>query len=1232
VIAIVLLFGMVILGAGLVLFFGTSLMTSIQEQTQHSVAVDEGVVTHATLEEVSTADSPRELPEELEGIDRRVEDGGTITIEAFNDTHPDTPFSENVTIDMGAIIYDSPDGEVIYEGGALWERRGSGLTIERPPAITFNQSQGDSQVTIRTVELGDGVTAGTARPDRTARRQHMANVTSMIENARDAGYSNLRLNVTSPYADAWEQYFRNEGMTIEETTDDSVSVAMDGAIGSPAPDSLKFESIDGPTVVRQTPPSHFDASVELTNERSTVTTVDVNITIEGNEVWTRTEDIDPDATETISATSVETWATMDNPGGDVTLPDGLHDYTINVVDSSTGETYSSEGEFYKVDSSTVELTDIDHDDPVASAPDDETTVYGTVRNTDTTDRDATVHLEILSGGTTLATESKTIDDIGPNGGTGTVEFDLSGLGHDSTYTYRLTGPSGTILDDTFTVPPGGGATGASVVVTDVNAPATYVPSGSDFELEVDLHSDTPGDDQSNVTLDVLGGPSDTEIDAAAPENSNNTVTMSVDTSSLAVGQVHDYELDVPGANYTETGSFFVTPSSGDAITTDATATVTGTNATVDAMLVNNGSTDETVTVTLDVQEAAGPFSDSFQQTGVTVAAGGGTTNVSFDLSNVGPATYDYSVSPSTGAGDSGSFEITSGGYSGAPVIVTNVSTPTNYVEQGDDFQVDVDLQAPGAPPTESTDVILDVDDAPSDLQNVGSIGPGNTTVSLAVGTGGLDAGELHEYDLEVPGANYTASGSFYVGVSGSAGISSASASATNDTMTISTTLANDGFTNASGPFQFELLDDDGDPLGINATEDDVTLQSGQNSTIDLELNASSLSGTFNWSVSWNGDSAGGQVVTGGDGFSGGGSGVGTSGAGEGTVTVLGTEISAEDQCDENYWVSDDCDMYKLWAPTSAATILDGDISQTHQFQNPSGHTLVDPMNLNTYDTQEETYSWSWEQEAGESVNLTVRSRYWSAGYDYVNQRTVGGQTWYDYQNEDWVDYFGNLDEPSRRVDASAGENPERVQVLTDGDQVPEVSGVLPDQRNAAEILNQGAADRIDPATNTLDLGPNEAVFLFEMTFSETDDDVPDNYTGDMWEYALNNDVNDPDYNDVIAIVEFQGVDLGNVDPQLAVTDGGSGLSITIPPGDAAANGSSAGVGDVDTNSSTSGGSSPSSPSGDTPGGGGGPGVGPIDSDTSTGGGADPSDPETPEPTPGGGDDDVDIDVGAIEIG
>ena len=216
-----------------------------------------------------------------------------------------------------------------------------------------------------------------------------------------------------------------------------------------------------------------------------------------------------------------------------------------------------------------------------------------------------------------------------------------------------------------------------------------------------------------------------------------------------------------------------------------------------------------------------------------------------------------------------------------------------------------------------------------------------------------------------------------------------------------------------------------------------------------------------------------------------------------STTVLGTEVSAQTQ---TWWG----EMRKYWAPVTMGVVTDGGRMRPWPdgSYDPNAPVTAE-QNLNNRETQLSEWTHEFEIEGGTTVS--IRATQWScADYDPVGVDTFDGSTWRHYNCDD-------LGSVNVRTDASAGQNPENVRVLEDGDEMP-VLETQYRQRNAEEVLGPLLNE-----TGHLQLEDNQVVFLFELTDPNA-----------TWDAAAS-DTGDPNYNDAIVLLEIENQEGKEVD-------------------------------------------------------------------------------------------------------
>ncbi|AGN01481.1 archaeal flagellin-like protein [Salinarchaeum sp. Harcht-Bsk1] len=772
-----------------------------------------------------------------------------------------------------------------------------------------------------------------------------------------------------------------------------------------------------------------------------------------------------------------------------------------------------------------------------------------------------------------------------------------GLRFDGFHAPRVVGPNGPApLPNHFNVT-------ASVTNDD------FRPRNATVELVIDGNVWTSSEFEvpttGNVTTSLPASPLHRQADL-------------VNLLGLQPSQSHPYTVrlldDDDDVVSTTTGRFFLEDGGGGNVTFfDDSHTLSNGERTlsVNATLINtfpSNATGETVEFQITDEDVDMP---SPVTAPLDVPAYGGTKEISFDVnvSSLPAGTYDYQLRH-RGVTLNRTFTISTLSGSGTVVgdlRVESIDPSAEYVTVGDPFNVSLQLYNTAQNAT-TADVSLDLpgDASLSQQQSVQIPGGDRRTVTLEIPANDVDdlpTRQSHDYNVTIEHGNDEQGfpGSFVLLYPGShLLIEENSTTRIGDDRWINVTLANHGMQPNGDNVTFSLYDaDTGDLLGSTVT-DEISLGRANATVLPFRLNESKLGGSYEYEVVYGSNPRG--VATGEftvDGTNLGNGNVSITTPGNGSVTVLGTEVSGYDDgyCWQDWFGNWDCTpSEKQWSPITVSTVLEiNGTENANQFVNHANDDQYthDEHNLNTFDTQTDTFTYDWSLDEGETANLTVRSRIWSlttGGYQHVHTRSDNDPSTPDIHDEHPPE--SAWDSPARVVDASQGSNVESVRVLGNGDAVPNVNAASDDQRSAAEVLNQGAADRVHP-NGTLDLGPNEAIFLFEMT------DDPANY-GDMWQAAHNTN-GDPDYNDVITLVSFNPDNPGDVQFHI----GDHSLSIGPAPDDPQ-NVNDTGEQQVNVNGTTQG-----------------PG---------SGGAPSPPQPQNPDPGSPSEPDEVDVDVGGIVIG
>nr|WP_248517632.1 hypothetical protein [Salinarchaeum laminariae] len=786
----------------------------------------------------------------------------------------------------------------------------------------------------------------------------------------------------------------------------------------------------------------------------------------------------------------------------------------------------------------------------------------------------------------------------------------------------------------------------------ISAPSIVDPASGDYSNEFYLSTEIANDgfdtEEATVRLEIhdIGAanhsntpginPGETvglNFTTGANNFSPSTFTYNglVNAHNLTTDRVYGYTVrlyDGDGERVSESsGDFFLAGSDSMGLyLADAEDTFLDADQTqlaVNGTLINTGTSSEEADLTFEITEENVDM-DPMLAKDVNVSAYGGMSEVGFqvNVSALRAGTYEYKLSsdevtegPETKYGE---FTITERdeGTLVDLIRVESVTPTQQYLEYGEDsFSVDVGVHNVGNSSTSGT-LALNISGLPTVTKPITLSKGENTSKGITVpseNVSTLPPGETHNYEVQLVenDEEFIANGSFYLGKSGEVPVIESVSNATDpdDWVTINSTVSNHGLNDIGDePVNLTLHDQDGTLVGSDNVTVDVPAGATPNATFGF--NASNLVGVYNYTIEFGGETVTRTLKFEGS-VQGGNGSVSVNAPGNGTLTVLGTEISGE-SVSSPWW--------KEWAPVGAAAVMERN-GQTQRFEYTNGERttvdLVNDQNLNTYDTQNDIYEWGWSQDAGETVSVTLNATYWtredtggiwggcSEPYDSGEDHTRNGpgydeqRTYTDYhpdpiyyQDETTTTWWGTevttCDSYAYSVDASQGSNPSNVEVLTDGDTVPGVQRAYPDQRNVSQILNDGASDRLN-SDNELQLNDNEMVFLVELTDQNANFSKAVNTSGGA------------DYNDVIALLEFTPA---NPDQNVSFTVGDDdAVSITLETPSTVSGEGPQYINDTDSSIDEENGATPT-----------------------------PANPESPAPGDPSGPEEIDVDVGGIVIG
>lgn len=212
VIAIVLLVMMVLFGATVIVITGASLLSDLQSEAEQDRAETElGEVGHTIA--TQTVDG---LPGEVELSDDayQLTEDGTLTVTAFGEGADDgQTVVEGLALD--ALEYETDNGAVAYQSGAIWQREGETSFAHSSPPIEYHTEtvggENDSYLDLSVVELAGTVGQGTHETHQTTVDRQTA---ADLDDIPFTRYVEIKVE-DSAYAHAWASFFESEFRTDE---------------------------------------------------------------------------------------------------------------------------------------------------------------------------------------------------------------------------------------------------------------------------------------------------------------------------------------------------------------------------------------------------------------------------------------------------------------------------------------------------------------------------------------------------------------------------------------------------------------------------------------------------------------------------------------------------------------------------------------------------------------------------------------------------------------------------------------------------------------------------------------------------------------------------------------------------------------------------------------------------------------------------------------------------------
>lgn len=238
VVAIVLLVGMVILGASVIVLTGTSLIGGLQSDAEQDRAVAElGAVGH-TISTQTVDGNPSEV--HLSDGEYTVREDGVMSITAAGQFES----GEQTVIDglpLKALEYETDNGALAYQAGGIWRSEGETSFVQSRPNLDYrSETVGDTtfrQLEFSVIDLAGNVGHNEHEVHQADVERHTA---EDLEDIRFVRETTITIEETA-YADAWKQFFEDEfetdridenEVTLDEETN---TVVLDAVVDHERP-------------------------------------------------------------------------------------------------------------------------------------------------------------------------------------------------------------------------------------------------------------------------------------------------------------------------------------------------------------------------------------------------------------------------------------------------------------------------------------------------------------------------------------------------------------------------------------------------------------------------------------------------------------------------------------------------------------------------------------------------------------------------------------------------------------------------------------------------------------------------------------------------------------------------------------------------------------------------------------------------------------------------------------
>lgn len=316
----VLLVGMVLLGAALVAVTGWVLIDSLEAESDAEVTYSAIETTQHGITTASRTGQTQAVSVE----DGTFRDEGTVNL-TWWDTHQND-FTADTTVEetLGAIVYETSDGTIAYQGGGAWEEHDDGYRAYSDPPIRYDEDDDVIEVELVTLSQDDlDGSEPTARPNPDS--DFPERIRNVTDTAMSLGYNNFTLSIESEYHEGWEAYFESElepyddidvhssGETVELVVENATETSSSFLIES---DGGLVNGSDNVYVdAEESDPPTLAVDVENVGEERADKDVDVVVEDEhGNTVFTDDEQVSLDGWDSTTVTFEVDESGLDHGG------------------------------------------------------------------------------------------------------------------------------------------------------------------------------------------------------------------------------------------------------------------------------------------------------------------------------------------------------------------------------------------------------------------------------------------------------------------------------------------------------------------------------------------------------------------------------------------------------------------------------------------------------------------------------------------------------------------------------------------------------------------------------------------------------------------------------------------------------------------------------------------------------------------------------------------------------